>query len=675
MMIMVILASALAAWLAQAPPPFTATEMMRLRRIADPQLSPDGRWVAYQATEVDPTSLGRNIDIWVVPATGGDPRRLAAHAASDTRPRWSRDGKHLAFLSTRDGSSQVWLMDAHGAALRKVTSLPTEVGGMSWIDTGTLLVTSDVYPACDRPDGAYGDACQRERLDAAGKPPPERLYDRLLYRHWDTWDDNRRAHLLVVGLDGHVRRDLTPGDADVPPFTVGGADDYDVSPDGTEVAYSRKDDPRTEAISTNAELYRVPVSGGAPAKVAGSAGYDATPRYSPDGSRIAFRAQDRAGYESDRWRLRVFDRRTGRISEPAPDFDRHVGDVAWSPDSRTVYFTAEHEARVPVFAVAADGGAVRTVTEGGSFSDLRAFPDGRTLLASMAALTRPAEVFRVATDNGHTTAVTRANDAVLAPFQLRAGESITYDGAAGKKVQAWIVKPAAFDPARKYPLLVLIHGGPQGEWGDAWSYRWNPQVFAAAGYVVVMPNPRGSVGWGQEFIDDINGDWGGRAYEDVLRGVDYAEALPYVDKGKTAAAGASYGGYLVNWIAGHTDRFKALVSHAGLFDLRAMYGATEEVWFVEWEFGGPPWVRPEMYERWSPNGHVEKFKTPTLVLHGEKDYRVPLEQGLGMFTALQRQGVPSRLVLFPDENHWVLKPTNSLAWYREVLGWLDRWTK
>ncbi|HZM50483.1 MAG TPA: S9 family peptidase, partial [Vicinamibacteria bacterium] len=343
--------------------------------------------------------------------------------------------------------------------------------------------------------------------------------------------------------------------------------------------------------------------------------------------------------------------------------------------SRTLFFTAEDDARVPIFAVAAAGGPVRLVAGGVSFSDVRTAPDGRTLFATAATLTHPAEIVRVGTDGTGPTPVTHANDAVLEPFRLLPGENVRYTGAAGKTVQAWIVKPADFDPARRYPLLVLIHGGPQGEWGESWSYRWNPQVFASAGYVVFMPNPRGSVGWGQEFIDDVNGDWGGRAYEDVMRGTDFAEALPYVDKGRTAAAGASYGGYMVDWIAGHTDRYRVLVTHDGVFDLRSMYGATEELWFPEWEFRGTYWANPEMYERWSPSRFVQGFKTPTLVVHSELDYRVPLEQGLGMFTALQRQGVPSRLLVFPDEGHWVLQPANGVRWYREVLGWLDRWMK
>jgi dipeptidyl aminopeptidase/acylaminoacyl peptidase len=315
---------------------------------------------------------------------------------------------------------------------------------------------------------------------------------------------------------------------------------------------------------------------------------------------------------------------------------------------------------------------VKTVLDGVTLGELAA-AGPRTLVATRTALTHPAEVHRLSVDGTGLRPVTRVNDAFLAGFGLKDGESVTYEGALGKKVQAWIVKPASFDPAKKYPLAVLIHGGPQGVWPDGWSYRWNAQVFANAGFVVFMPNPRGSIGWGQEFVDDVVGDWGGRAYEDVMKGTDYAEALPYVEKGRTVAAGASYGGYMVNWIAGHTDRYRALVSHDGVFDLVSMYGATEELWFPEWEFGGPYWKSPDVYRRWSPSAHVSAFKTPTLVIHGEQDHRVPLEQGLQMFTALQRMGVPSRLLVFPDENHWVLKPVNSVRWYREVLGWLGRW--
>ena len=663
----IVILAALAAAPAGAAP-FTATEMMRLKRLADPQVSPDGKWVLYAQTDVDLAAATRNSDLWLVPVAGGEPRRLTSHAKSDTRGRFSPDGRRIAFVSTREGGGQVYVMDLAGGEPRPATSLPTDAAGVTWIDDKTLLVTSDVYPDC------ADTACNKKRTEEAGKPSPARAYDSLLFRHWDTWDDGRVSHLFVVPLGGGEPRDLTPGGRDVPGFSLGGPDDYAVSPDGKEVCFARNDDP-VPATSTNADLFVVPVAGGPARKIAGNAGSDGGPQYSPDGSRIAFRAQMRAGYEADRWRLLVYDRKAGGTQNLTEALDRHVDSFAWSPDSKTLYFTAEDAGRSPVYAIPAAGGTVKELAGGATFGDVQATADGRTLVVTRAAFTHPPEIHRLGVDGSAPTAVTRVNDAVLAGFGLRPAESVTYTGAAGKTVQAWIVKPPDFDPARKYPLLVLIHGGPQGAWTDSWTFRWNAQIFASAGYVVFLPNPRGSSGFGQEFMDDINADWGGRAYEDVMKGTDHAEALPYVEKGRTTAAGASYGGYMVNWIAGHTDRYRALVSHDGVFDLRSMYGATEELWFVDWEFKGPYWDNPEMYERWSPSRFVQNFKTPTLVVHGELDYRVPLEQGLAMFTALQRRGVPSRLLVFPDENHWVLKPQNSVRWYQEVIGWLDRWSR
>jgi len=651
-----------------AAAPFTATEMMKLKRLADPQVSPDGKWVLYAQTDVNLAQNARNSELWMVPLAGGEPRRITSHPASDTRGRFSPDGTRIAFVSTREGNSQVYVTDLLGAEPRRVTALATEAAGVIWIDDKTLLVTSDVYPDC-------GDtACNRKRLEEAGKPSPARVYDTLLYRHWDTWEDHRASHLFVVSVDGGEPRDLTPGEGEVPPFNLGGPDDYAVSPDGREVCFARNDDAAL-AASTNAELYVAAVAGGPARKIAGNPGYDGSPQYSPDGTRIAFRAQMRAGYESDRWRLMVYDRKAGTTRNLTEPFDRHVDAFAWSHDGTTLYFTAEEAGRSPVFSVPAEGGAVKEIVGGATLGDVQAAADGRTLVVTHTSFTHPPEIYRVGADGAGLAPLTKANDAFLANFGLRPAESVTYTGAAGKTVQAWIVKPADFDPARKYPLLVLIHGGPQGAWSDSWTYRWNAEVFAAGGYVAFLPNPRGSTGFGQEFVDDINGDWGGRAYEDVMKGTDYAESLPYVDRGRTTAAGASYGGYLIDWIAGHTDRYRALVSHDGVFDLVSMYGSTEELWFPEWEFKGAYWDNPEMYEKWSPSRFVKSFKTPTLVVHGELDYRVPLSQGLGMFTALQRRGVPSRLVVFPDENHWVLKPANSVRWYREVMGWLDRWAR
>jgi dipeptidyl aminopeptidase/acylaminoacyl peptidase len=648
--------------------PFTATEMMRLKRLADPQVSPDGTQVAFALTEIDLEGGKRNTDLWLVSAAGGEPRRLTSHLGSDSRPRWSPDGRQIAFLSTRDGEPQAFLLDLAGGEPRRVTSLAGAVESFTWIDARRLLLVADIFPGC----GA-DDACNAKKLAAVGRPSSARVYDALLYRHWDTWDDGRRRHLLVAPLDGGPLTDLTPGGDDAPPFNLGGAEDFAVSPDGQEVCFARKD-ARDEAWSTNADIFVVPTAGGRPEKIADAPGYDGGCRYSPDGSVVAYRSQKRAGYEADRWRLLVFERKAGTTRGLTEAFDRAVDSFAFSPDSKTLYFTAEEAGRSHVFSVPVAGGAVRTVMEGGSFSDLSVLPGGRGIVATQMSLNFPAEIVRFGVDGKGLARVTRINDATLAGFGLRPGESVHYAGAAGKDVQAWIVRPPAFDPARKYPLLVLVHGGPQGAWTDGWTYRWNAQVLASAGYVVLMPNPRGSIGWGQEFTDDVNHDWGGRAFEDVMKGTDFGEALPYVDKGRTAAAGASYGGYMINWIAGQTDRFKALVTHDGVFDLVSMYGSTEELWFPEWEIGGPYWVHPGGYARFNPRDHVKSFKTPTLVVHGERDYRVPIEQGLALFTALQRQGVPSRLIVFPDENHWVLKPANSVRWYSEVIGWLDRWT-
>jgi dipeptidyl aminopeptidase/acylaminoacyl peptidase len=647
--------------------PFTAAEMMSLRRLADFAVSPDGALVAWAQSEIALRAGTRNSDLYVAPLVGGPPRRLTQHAKSDTRPLFSPDGKRLAFLSTRDGSSQVFVLDLTGGEPRKATSLETGVESFWWIDDATLLVASRVFPDC------ADQACNKKRLEEAGQPSSAQVYDELLFRHWDTWWDGRRSHLFVVPLFGEAR-DLTPGPRDVPPWSLGGPDDVAVSPDGKEVCFSRNDDPDA-ALSTNADVFVVPTAGGEARRIAASPGYDGACRYSPDGSRIAWRAQMRAGYEADRWRLMVHDRKTGAATNLTESFDRQTEAPAWSADGKTIFFTAEDDGLSPIFAVPAAGGPVRKVAAAGTLADVKAVVGGKLLVASQSTLTSPAELVRVGTDGTALTRVTRVNDAFLAPFALRPGESVSYTGAAGKKVQAFVVKPPDFHPAKKYPLLVLIHGGPQGAWSDAWSYRWNPQVFASAGYVVFMPNPRGSVGWGQEFTDDINDDWGGKAYEDVMKGTDFAEALPYVEKGRTAAAGASYGGYMINWIAGHTDRYRALVSHSGIFNLESMGASTEELWFSEWEFKGTPWDNPDSYTRMSPHRFVNSFRTPTLVIHGALDYRVPLEQGLSMFTALKRRGVPSRFLTFPDENHWILKPANSVRWYQEVLGWLDRYTK
>lgn len=654
---------------AAAAPPFTATELMKLKRLTDPQLSPDGTRVAYVLTEIDLAGGVRNAELWLAPVAGGEPRRLTSNPASDTRPRFSPDGRTLGFLSTRDGSSQVWQLELGGGEAKKLSSLATGVEAFEWLGGFRLALVSEVFPAC----GA-DDACNAKALGEAGKSSTARAYDELLYRHWDTWDDGRRSHVLALTLGTGALVDLTPGGDDAPPFNLGG-EDWGVAPDGQEVCVAKKD-AKGEAWHTNAELYVVPAAGGPLKLVSDSPGYDSGCRYSPDGRWLAYRSMPRAGYEADRYRLVVYDRTSGARRTLTESFDRSVDVAVFSADSKTIFFTAEDGGMSPVFSVPAAGGAVTTVLAGpGTIGDLGVARDGRTLVATHATLTHPAEVVRFGVDGKGLARVTRVNDELLKGFALGPGESVSYTGAAGKSVQAWVVRPPGFDAAKTYPLLVIVHGGPQSVFPDGWSFRWNAQVFASAGYVVFMPNPRGSTGWGQEFVDDINRDWGGKVYEDVTKGTDFALTLPGVDKTRVAAAGASYGGFMINWLAGHTDRYRALVTHSGVFDLVSMYFSTEELWFPEWEFGGPYWGQPESYARHNPRDHVKNFKTPTLVVHGERDYRVPLEQGLSMFTALKRQGVPARLVTFPDEGHWILKPQNSVRWYTEVVGWLDRWTK
>ena len=651
------------ALLALAVPDFTAKDLHSLKRLADPQISPDGKWVLYQQTTIE-LGKGRNTDLFLAPVLGGAPRAITSHPKSDSQGRFSKDGSQIAFLSSRDGAPQVFVLSLSGGEARRVTNLSQGVASFRWAGAEKLVVVSDVHPACT---GSDFDACTKKKVEEKGESV--RVYDKLFVRHWDTWEDGLRSHLLSVDVKTGAATDLTPGDADVPPYS--GPDDFDVSPDGSEVAFGRNDD-KDESASTNADLFTVPIGGGGAKKFGAGPGFDGLPRYSPDGSMIAYHAQMRAGFEADRWRLMVYDRKTGATRNLTEPFDRNVDEIAWSPDSKTIYFTAGDGPQSPLFAIAAAGGEPRKVAEG-HLTQLSISKDGLRAIMAQDALSKPADVVSVELSSGKISRVTDTNDAALKTFALLPSESVTYTGALGKKVQAWITKPANFDASKKYPLLVIVHGGPQSVFADSWSYRWNPQVFAGAGFVVFMPNPRGSLGFGQAFVDDVSKDWGGKAYEDVMKGTDFAAALPYVDKDKVLAAGASYGGYMVNWMCTQTKRFRALVSHDGVYNLESMAGSTEEQWFTDWDFGAPPWKDRTQYEKFSPSRFIEQCTTPTLIIHNDKDYRVPIEQGLQMFTALQRQGVPSRLVMFPEENHWVLKAENSVRWYDEVLGWLKKW--
>jgi dipeptidyl aminopeptidase/acylaminoacyl peptidase len=677
---LVLAVPAVAAAQAPATPRFTVEKMLDLGRVSDPQLSPDGRLVAYVVMTVSLDKNTRVNHIWLAPAAGGAAMPLIRPDGSDTSPRWSPDGKRLAFISTRGGASEIWVadIDASGAAgdPKKVTSITTEVSSFAWSPDGKSFVfSSDVFPPCTTV------ACDEKALrDYEARPSKAHVFDHLLFRHWTTWKDGRYSHLLVVPVDGSAEpRDLTPGTADVPPFSLGGPDGYAISPDSKELAFVEKTDP-VEAISTNSDIFLVDLTNpsAAPRKITSNPAADEGPTYSPDGRYIAYRSQQRPGFEADRWQLTLYDRQTGTSRSITPSWDRSADGYVWAPDSKTIYLTAENDGRVDIFRLPLAGGNPQAILAAGANGDLHVSPDGKKLVFSEASLAAPAEILAGTLDGGqalkNVTRLTNTNPG-LASFKLRPAESVTYDGAAGAKIQMWIVKPPDFVEGRKYPLLYLVHGGPQNSWEDAWTFRWNAQVFASAGYVVAMPNPHGSTGFGQAFTDEISGDWGGEVYEDLMKGADFAEALPYVEKGRTGAAGGSFGGYMMDWFLGHTTRFKAIVTHSGVYNLTSMWGATEELWFPEWDLKGTPWTNREMYAKFSPHMYAQNFKTPTLVMHGELDFRVPIGEGLQLFTTLQRQGVPSKMVVFPDEGHWINKPANSALWYHEFIGWMDRWVR
>ena len=504
-----------------------------------------------------------------------------------------------------------------------------------------------------------------------------KIFSRLFYRHWSAYTRFKRSHLFAIPVQGGTPLDITPGDHDVPPFSLGGQDLYAISPDGQEIAFTSNLD-EVEATSTNNDVFVVPITGGTPKKISSSPGSDSTPLYSPNGQYIAYRSQARAGYESDRFRLLIYDRKTGATTDLTKNFDRWVEAFAWSPDSSAIYFAGEDRGESPLWRVKVSGGEPERAV--GGFNDEPAFaPDGKTIFFSRMSIEAPNEIYKAPVSASGTTEAQRLshlNDALLSQVEMAQLESFEFTGAAKTKVQGFLLKPPGFNASQKYPMKFLVHGGPQGLWGDDWSYRWNPELFAENGYVVVMINPRGSTGYGQKFIDEINGDWGGKPFVDLMRGLDYVEkTYPFIDKDRECALGASYGGYMIDWILGHTNRFKCLVSHDGMFNTVSAFGTTEELWFNTWEFKGTPWSNPKTYSRWSPNLSVTKFKTPTLVVHTQLDYRLDISEGLQLFTALQLLKVPSKMLYFPDEGHWVLKPQNSQLWYKTVNDWVDQWLK
>lgn len=639
--------------------PINIDDLLAIKRVGSPRLSPDNQWIAFDESTMDLQANARRSTVHLLPVAGGASRTITDGPKQDDSPAWSPDGKWIAYLSNHDtAEKQVWLYEVATGTRKRVSNLEGGAGSVKWMPDGKgVLVVSDVDL----------------KTTNAAAPTHARIITSLLYRHWNAWQSPARSHILYVPLDGGAPRDLTPGPFDAPPFSLGGGDEFDVSPDGKELAFARNTDEHPE-LSTNSDVFIVPMTGGDAKRITTRRGADTSPQYSPDGKYIAYRSQSRAGYESDLWELWLYNRATGQSARLATDFPNWIEAARWAPDSKSLYVIAPQAGSDQLFQVTLDG-KYQMVDGFGSVSDFEAGKNNETLYEARSSITGPTEIYAVDKRTAKTQRLTHENDALLTSVRVGMTRDLSWTGADGAKIEGHIVTPPDFDPNKKYPALVLIHGGPQGAWSDAWSYRWNPEIFASRGYVILMPNPRGSTGFGQQFTEEISGDWGGRAYTDIMNGVDALAALPYVDGSRIGAAGASYGGYMIDWILGHTDRFKALLSHDGVFNTISMYGATEELWFPEFEFKGNPYDHPELYEKWSPSNFVKNFKTPTLVVHGELDFRVPIDQGLQLFTALQRRGVPSKMLVFPDEGHWVLKPQNSRLWYTTALDWFDEWVK
>ena len=653
--------------------PLTFADFIKIKRVTDPQPSPDGRWIAYVVTVMDRDANRGDSDIWLVPAKGGEPRRLTSSPAADSSPRWSPDGKKIAFVSGRSGTPQIWMLPLDGGEAWQVTRLSTGASGPIWSPDGKRLAfVSSVYP------DAADDEANRKKAEAweTGKVKA-RILDSLFFRYFNAWRDGTRSHVFVLNLDGGAPVDVTPGDYDAPPMDLGGNPDYAFSPDGREIAFVRNVDPDLKkGLGTNNDVFVTPSAGGPITAVTTSKANDNSPRYSPDGRYLAYKAMARPGYESDKLDVMLYDRASKKAVKLTAGLDVSADELFWSLDSAALYFTADDRGRTALYRIAAAGGKADKILDGRTFAGVSLLPDGSTFVMLDQAMNRPADVWTYDAAAKHAARITDTNAALLAGLEMNPAEEFWFEGAAKDRVHGWLVKPPAFDAAKKYPLVLLIHGGPHGPWKDEFHYRWNTQMFAAAGFVIGEVNFHASGGYGQRFSDAIVGDWGGKPYQDVMKGLDYLLArYAFLDKTRVGAAGASYGGYLINWIEGQTYRFVCLVSHDGVFDLRSMWGSTEELWFPEWEQLGTPWTSPEQYAKWSPSSYVKNFKTPMLVVHSQNDFRVPLEQGLQLFSSLQRMNVPSKLLYFPDEDHFVSKPQNAELWWKTVLDWLAGYLK
>ncbi len=655
--------------------PFSIHDMLAMDRISGPQLSPDGSLVAFTVRKTDLDGNCGRTDLWLVRADGMELRRLTSHPSSDHSPCWIPDDQAILFLSTRSGSSQVWRICVDGGEAQQVTDLPLDAGNLIVSPNGKhIAFTMEVFPDCDTVEQT------KKRLDEiAERKSTGRVYDGIFVRHWDTWKDGRRSHLFVKPSTGAGRPIDVMGnmDADTPSKPFGGSEEFTFAPDGNELVFTARDVGAKEPWSTDFDLYRVPIDGSTPpvCLTEENEAWDCCPLFSPDGKTMAYLAMSRPGYESDRLRIVLRSWADGTQRVLTEDWDRSPSSICWSSNGGAIFATAANLGQRSLFAIDATSGKMRVVVRDGYVRSPTV--SGDRIIYGLDNLKSPVELFSCCPDGSAQRPVTRINADKVAAAQMGDYEQFVFKGWNEEKIHGYVVKPANFDPAKKYPVAFLIHGGPQGSFGNSFHYRWNPQAYAGAGYAAVMVDFHGSVGYGQAFTDSIRGDWGGKPLEDLKLGLAVAlERHPWMDGDRVGALGASFGGYMINWIAGNwPDRFRCMVNHDGNLDERMAYYDTEELWFPEWDHVGTPWENPAGYEKHNPVNFVKDWKTPMLVIHGALDYRVVDTQGIATFNALQRLGIPSKLLYFPDENHWVLKPYNSILWHDTVIAWLDRWLK
>ncbi|WP_292040617.1 alpha/beta hydrolase family protein [Massilia sp. UBA6681] len=665
-----------------APRGFTVEDLVNMERVGSPAVSPDASRVVYTVRSTDMSKNRGHTELWMLDlrTAGAAPQRLTSHASSSTEPEWSPSGDAIYFLSSRSGSSQVWRLPIAGGAAGepvKVTDLPLDVESFRISPAGDRLAMSlSVFRDC------ADLACTRQRLDAKDKDKASgKLYDRLFVRHWDTWKDGRNNVLFSAPLDSAGKADSVPValsgslDGDVPSKPFGDREEFRFSPDGKTIVFAARIAGKTEAWSTNFDLYTVPAAGGVPRNLtADNPAWDTKGVFSPDGKTLAYLAMARPGFEADRYQVMLMDVASGAKRTLAADWDRSAGSLHWRADGKALIVDAEDLGQHRLFSVDVASGKVTALTDKGAVGafDVR----GNTVVYTQANLASGAQLFAMQ-PGGRPRQLTRLNAERLTDVRWGEYEQFSFAGANGETVYGHVMKPWNAEPGKKYPIAFLVHGGPQGSFGNGWSYRWNPQVYAGAGYATVFIDFHGSTGYGQKFTDSISGDWGGKPLVDLQKGLEAAaKKFPWLDRERSCALGASYGGYMMNWIAGNwNDGFRCLVNHDGVFDSRGMAYSTEEQWFTDWENGGAYFAAPDNHERFNPVHHVNKWKTPMLVIQGDLDFRIPTAQALGTFTALQRKGIDSQLLVFPDENHWVLKPANSVQWHRTVMNWLDRYLK